>query len=169
MEWRARMENSVVRETCSATWLTVSGLMVMGWVSEFSLAGHLALIWLRVLPSWWCMQLSAKTDSNAKDSGSLVGHIMGWCLLFFSPLWIFPGFFLWQHHVPHRDLLLWNSSCKWLSSWQDKLGSFDQWFPNTLAFASLNLSHFLSYVNLDSKFHHFTAFQEWKYPLTPRF
>ena len=42
------------QETCSAVWLTVSGIMLMGWVSEFSLAGHLVLIWLRVLPGGAC-------------------------------------------------------------------------------------------------------------------
>ena len=32
-------------------------------------------------PSWWHMHCSIMMDTGAKDSGRLVGHIIGWCLL----------------------------------------------------------------------------------------
>ena len=42
-----------------------------------------------------------------KDSGRLVGHIMGWRLLLpFGPSQILPVSFQQQHPVPYQDLLL---------------------------------------------------------------
>ena len=57
------------QENCSATWLTVSGFMGMGFVSRLSLATCLAqfILGLAQGPSWWCEHLSAKMDSSAKD------------------------------------------------------------------------------------------------------
>ena len=46
-------------------------------------------------------------DSSAKDSGRLLGDIMGWSLLPpLGPFQIIPVSFQWQHAVPYRDLLL---------------------------------------------------------------
>ena len=40
-------------------------------------------------PFWWHVHHSAKTDSSANVSGTLAGHITGWCLLLpFGPSWI---------------------------------------------------------------------------------
>ena len=64
--------------------LTVSGFMVMGLVSRFSLANHLTQG-----PSWWHTHCSAKMDSSEEDSGRLAGH-MDWHFLF---LLHFPEFF----------------------------------------------------------------------------
>ena len=102
------------RENCSATWLTVSGFMVMGLVSGLSLANHLAwsIFGLTQCSSWLRTHLSAKAHLSAKmdsseDSGRLVGHIMGWRLLPpFGPSLILPVSFQWQHYVPYGDLLL---------------------------------------------------------------
>ena len=52
------------QENCSATWLAVSGFMVMGLVSELSLANH--------SDSESCLvaqPCSAKMDAREKDSG----------------------------------------------------------------------------------------------------
>ena len=71
-------------------------------------------------------------DSHVKDSGRLVGHTVGWCLLPpFGPSQILPVSFQQQHHLPYQDLLLWDNSSKWLSSCLAKAGCFAQWSPNT--------------------------------------
>ena len=121
------------RENCSATWLTVSGLMVMELVSGLSLATHLSwpIFSLTQGPSWWRSHLSAKMDSSEKDSGRLVGHIMDWHLLPpFGPSQILLISFRWQHRVPYGDLLLRDNSCEWLSLCLAKAGGFSQRFPN---------------------------------------
>lgn len=48
------------QEKCSTTWLEVSRFMVMGLVSELSLASHLAwpVFDLTQGPSWWFESLS---------------------------------------------------------------------------------------------------------------
>ena len=51
------------QEDCSATWLIVSGFMVMGFVSRLSLANY------SQGPSWWHMHCSAKMDTTEEDSG----------------------------------------------------------------------------------------------------
>ena len=56
-------EGKGTQENCSATWLAVSGFMVMGLVSGLSLANHLT-----PSPAWWCMPCSAKMDASKKDS-----------------------------------------------------------------------------------------------------
>ena len=55
-------------------WLALSGFMGMGLASRLSLASHLSQPVLGLVqgPSWWCLHLSAKMDSSAKDSGRLV-------------------------------------------------------------------------------------------------
>ena len=69
------------QETCSATWLTASGFVVMGLVSGLSLANHLAwpIFGLTQGPSWWCVHPSAKMHSGEEDSGRLVGRPFGPC------------------------------------------------------------------------------------------
>ena len=52
-------------------WLEVLGFMVMGLVSELSLANHSDSKSLRVV----CVQCSVKMDSNEKDSGRLADHM----------------------------------------------------------------------------------------------
>ena len=85
-------------------------------------------------PSWWCMHLSAKMDSSMRISQRLVGHIMAWHLLLpCGPTRILLVSFTRQHCVPYPDLLLWDSSCKWLLSCLAKVGSFGQQFPNRIA------------------------------------
>ena len=73
------------QENCSATWLTVSGLIVMRLVSGLSLASHLAwpIFGLTQGPSWW--HLSAKIDSSKKDFGRLVRHTDWYLLPPFGP------------------------------------------------------------------------------------
>ena len=61
------------RENCSATWLEVSGFMVMELVSGFSLP-----ITLTQGPSLWHTHCSAKTDSSEKGSGRWKDT---WCFL----------------------------------------------------------------------------------------
>ena len=58
-------------QNCSATWLAVSGFMVMGWVSRLSPASHLACPTFGPTqgPSWWRTHLSAKMDSSVRVSG----------------------------------------------------------------------------------------------------
>ena len=173
LNWKGvpRAESSGVRATRRTALPRDSQSQVLWWWGEF-LINHLTwpIFGLTQGPSWWCMRLSAKMDSSVKDSGRLVGRIVGWHLLpFFGPSWILPVSFQWQHHVLYPDLMLWDNSCKRLSSRLAKVGSFGQQFPNALAFVSMSFVSFLFHVNLDSKFHHFTALQEWKYPLTPRF
>ena len=60
------------QENCSATWLTVSGFMVMGLVSRWSLANLIQSL------SWWHTHGSAKMDANERDSGKWTDM---WCLL----------------------------------------------------------------------------------------
>ena len=65
----------------------------MGLVSQLSLASHLAwlIIGLTQGPSWWRVHLSDKMGSSEKDSGWLVGYIIGWHLLPpFGPFQILP-------------------------------------------------------------------------------
>ena len=106
---------------CSATWLAVSGFMVMGIVSGLSLASHLAwpIVWASVLPGGAASHLSAKMDSSVKDSARLVTSS------FFGPSQIPPGVQR-QHHGPYRGLLLRDSSDKLLSSCLSKAGGFGQ-------------------------------------------
>ena len=70
-------EGKGTQENCSATWLAVSGFMVMGLVSGLSLANHLT-----PSPAWWCMPCSAKMDAREKDSGRWSDR---WCLLLTFP------------------------------------------------------------------------------------
>ena len=76
-------EGKGTQENCSATWLAVSGFMVMGLVSGLSLANHLAwpIFGLTQGPSWWRAHLSPKMDSSRKDSGRLVVSSLSWPLL----------------------------------------------------------------------------------------
>ena len=83
--------------------------MVKRLVPVLSLANHLAwpIFGPTQGPSWWHVHLSAKMDSSEKDSGRLVGYIMGWRLLPpFGPSLILPVSFQRQHHVLYRDFLL---------------------------------------------------------------
>ena len=55
----------------------------------------------------WCVHLLFKMDSSMKDSGRLVGHIMGWHLLpAFGLSRILLVSFQRQHHFAFQDLLL---------------------------------------------------------------
>ena len=65
------------KENSSATWLTVSGFMVMGLVSGLSLANH-----SDSESFWWCTPCSAKMDAREKDSGRWSDM---WCLLLTFP------------------------------------------------------------------------------------
>ena len=65
------------QENYSALWLELSGFMVMGLVSGWSLANHLTQS-----PSWWCTPHSAKMDANEKDSERWLDI---WCLLLTFP------------------------------------------------------------------------------------
>ena len=71
-------------------WFTVSGFVVMGLVSWFSLASHLAwpIFGLTQGPSWWYTHLSAKLDSSVRVSGRLVGCMVSSFL--FVPSQILP-------------------------------------------------------------------------------
>ena len=113
------------QENCSAAWLTVSGCMVMGLVSWWSLASHLAwpISSLTQGPSWWHSHLSAKMDSSKKDAGRLVEHIMGW---FLGPSQILLVSFWQQARVPYEDLLLQDSKCL------AKVGDFARWFTSNM-------------------------------------
>ena len=64
-------EDKGSQENRSAMRLEVLGFMVMGLVSELSLANHSDSRSLLVV----CVQCSVKTDSNEKDSGRLAGHM----------------------------------------------------------------------------------------------
>ena len=91
------------QENCCATWLRVSGFMVMGLVSGFCSQSF----WLRVL-SWWCTYHLAKMDCSEEDSGRLLEH-MDWSLLSpFDLSWILPvhGSLLVPSYSPG------NSCCK---------------------------------------------------------
>ena len=41
-----------------------------------------------------------------------------------------PSWFSWPHLVPYWDILLWDSSCMWLSLCLAEAGGSSQWFPN---------------------------------------
>ena len=62
--WVESNKGNGTQENCSAAWLAVSGFMVMGLVSKFSLANHLTQG-----PSWWHTHCSAEMDASKKDSG----------------------------------------------------------------------------------------------------
>ena len=137
------------RESCFATWLALSGFYGDG-ISFQIVSGQ--SFWLRVLPggvymfqprwiparkilggwqdkapppsSFWPLpnssELAFLQDIQWAGASSLL-----WLLL------NFPGYFWWQHPVFfYRDLLLWDSSGKWLSSCLAKAGG--QWFPNKI-------------------------------------
>ena len=78
------------QENRSAMWFTVSGFVVMGLVSWFSLASHLAwpIFGLTQGPSWWYTHLSAKLDSSVRVSGRPVGCMVSSFL--FVPSQILP-------------------------------------------------------------------------------
>ena len=57
-------EGGGTQEDCSAMWLAVSGIMVMGLVSRWSLANIL----IQSL-SWWRTHCSGKMDASKRDSG----------------------------------------------------------------------------------------------------
>ena len=95
-------ENNKVKEVRSPAQPPSSGFMVMELVRRLSLARHLAWpsIGLTQGPSWWHPHISAKMGSGVKDSGNLVGYIMGWhpslppCSLLGPPIrrqFIMPG------------------------------------------------------------------------------
>ena len=70
------------QEDCSAMWLTVSGVMAMGFVSRSSLdSRRLCPYFAQFRPLLVACYLSAKMDSSVRVSGRLAGHILGWCLL----------------------------------------------------------------------------------------
>ena len=117
-------------ESCSATWLTVLGIIVMGLVSGLSLASHLAwsIFGLTQSPPWRQAQLSAKMDSSVRVSGRL-GQDMSLLPPPFGPSWILLVIFQWQYLILYWDLLLWDNSGKWLMPGQGKW--FWSWFPNT--------------------------------------
>ena len=58
------------QENCYATWLAVSGFMVMGLVSGLSLANHLTQS-----PSWWCKPCSAKMYARERF-WEVLGHVV---------------------------------------------------------------------------------------------
>ena len=73
-----RAEGKGSQENCCATWLAVSGFMVMGCFQIVS--GQLSFlthIWSDSGSTWWHAHLSVKLDFSTKESGRLVG----WCLL----------------------------------------------------------------------------------------
>ena len=70
---------------CVASSLRFYGNQIRFWVISGQLC-CLACIWSDAVPSWWPMHLSVKMDSSMKDSGRLMGHIMGWRLPLFWPL-----------------------------------------------------------------------------------
>ena len=75
-----------------------------------------------------------KMVSSARVSGRLAGHIISWHLLspFHKPSRILLlGSCLCQFRVPHRDLPLWDSSCKRLLSHLARAEGFGWWFPNS--------------------------------------
>ena len=65
------------QEKTSVTWLAVSGFMVMGLVSGWSLANH-----SDSESFLWCTPCSAKMDARQKDSGRWSSM---WCLLLTFP------------------------------------------------------------------------------------
>ena len=74
------LQGKGTQENCSAAWLAVSGFMVMGLVSGWSLANH-----SYQSLSWWCTHRSAKMDASERDSGTWTDSQ---CLLL-----AFPGLF----------------------------------------------------------------------------
>ena len=67
----AQVESRRVREPSSATWLAVSGFMVMQLVSRLSLPNHSDSGSLLVVHA----HHSVRMDSSEKDSGRLVRHM----------------------------------------------------------------------------------------------
>ena len=115
-------EGKGAQENCSATWLTVSGFMVMGF------PGCLWPIIQTQGPSWWHVHCSAKMDNSEKDSGRLVGHVDWHLLAPFDLSRILPvGGDLFC--VPYQDLLSQGNSCKWFLWCLARVGGFSQWFP----------------------------------------
>ena len=90
------------REKCSATWLTASGLMVMGLVSTLSLANHLACshIWSDLRPpdsrSWligkdWCWEgLGAGGEGNNRGWDGWMASPTQW-----TWVWVKSGSWWW--------------------------------------------------------------------------
>ena len=102
-----------------------------GLGSGLSLASHLAcpIFVLTQGPSSWRVLLSAKMDSNAKDSGRMAGHIMGWHLL---PPFVPSAPSQEQHLASCQGLLLGDNSRKRSSSCLSKAHGFSQQFPNKM-------------------------------------
>ena len=89
-------EGKETQENSSVTWLAVSGFMVMGLVSKWSLANLIQSL------SWWHTHGSAKMDANERDSGKWTDM---WCLLLTFPelFWLVVAC---QFRVLYQDLLL---------------------------------------------------------------
>ena len=113
------------QENCSAMWLTVSGFMGMGvsfWVVSCK-SSCLAYIWSD--PGSFLVAHVTLSQDGFQHQGFGEGY-----LLLPTGLSNPPNLSSGQHHVPYWGPLLWDNSCKWLSSRLAKVGSFSQWSPN---------------------------------------
>ena len=131
-------------EGSSASWLTVSVFMVMGLAYKV-VCGQSSclcplLVWLKVdtcvhFWSWWHQDLSAKG-----------GFLGGWQDILWvgdSSLLLAPPKFSWLVFsgstvllMAISDLLLWDSSCKWLLPCLTQADSFGQQFSNRFSCAA---------------------------------
>ena len=106
------------QENCSATWLTVSGFMIMELISGLCLADRLAwpVVSLRVLPGGTCISQPRWTVRRSLE---------GWCSPpSFGLSSVLPVTLQWQHPVPYQDLLLLDTSGKWAwSRWVVSINS----------------------------------------------
>ena len=76
---RVESRSKGTQENCSASWLAVSGFMVMGFVSGLSLANHSDSESFLMVHGTPC---SAKMDAREKDSGKWSDR---WCLILTFP------------------------------------------------------------------------------------
>ena len=105
-------ESKGTQENCSATWLAVSGFMVMGLVSGLSLANH--------SDSESCLvaqPCSAKMDAREKDSGRWSDM---WCLL-----WRFPNSSGWWWLI--SSVFLTRTSCPKTAHANGYYGAWPGW------------------------------------------
>ena len=84
------------QENCSATWLAVSGFMVLGLVSRLSLANHSDS---RVLPGAACLVQSIWMPVRRILGGGLTCGVSFWPFPNFPGWWFISSFFLTRNNV----------------------------------------------------------------------
>ena len=108
---------------CCATWLAVSGFMVMGLVLGVWLANH----WLKVLPDGTGIAQPRWIQGRILGGGSDIWT--GYSSLLLTSPEFFQLVVACWFWIPYQYFLLYDNSCKWLLWCLARAGGFGQWFP----------------------------------------